>query len=76
MPITVAGVGTRDAILVLLLGRIGISRQGSVALSSLVLAVFVANCVVFYLISAALGGPGAPQAPVEPSPSPNEAQQA
>lgn len=51
VPITVAGVGVRDAILVLLLGQIGIARQESLALSSLILAVFVGNCIVFYVIS-------------------------
>ena len=51
LPITVAGVGTRDAIYILLLGQVGIARQQSLALSSLVLGVFLVNCVVFYLIS-------------------------
>jgi len=51
LPITVAGVGTRDTIYILLLGQIGIARQQSLALSSLVLVVFLVNCVVFYLIS-------------------------
>ena len=51
LPITVAGVGTRDATYILLLGQIGIAQQQSLALSGLVLAVFLANCVVFYLIS-------------------------
>jgi uncharacterized protein (TIRG00374 family) len=51
LPITVAGVGTRDAIYILLLGQVGIAQQQSLALSSLVLVVFLINCVVFYLIS-------------------------
>ena len=51
LPITVAGVGTRDTVFILLLGQIGISQEQSLALSSLVLAVFLVNCVVFYLIS-------------------------
>jgi len=51
LPITVAGIGTRDATFILLLGQIGITRQQSLALSSLVLSVFLANCAVFYLIS-------------------------
>jgi uncharacterized protein (TIRG00374 family) len=51
LPITVAGVGTRDATYILLLGQIGIAQQQSLALSTLVLAVFLANCVVFYAVS-------------------------
>ncbi len=51
LPITVAGVGTRDAVFILLLGQIGISRQQSLAFSALVLTVFLLNCVIFYLIS-------------------------
>ena len=53
-PITVAGVGTRDAAFILLLGQIGIARQESLALSSLILAVFLVNCGVLYLISVIL----------------------
>ena len=51
LPITVAGLGTRDAVFILLLGQIGIARQQSLALSALVLAVFLVNCAVFYVIS-------------------------
>ncbi|MBA7618948.1 hypothetical protein ES703_26280 [subsurface metagenome] len=51
LPITVAGVGTRDMVFILLLGQIGISQEQSLGLSTLVLAVFLVNCVVFYLIS-------------------------
>jgi uncharacterized protein (TIRG00374 family) len=53
LPITVAGVGTRDATYVLLLGQIGITQQQSLALSALVLAVFLANSAVFYAVSVA-----------------------
>ena len=56
LPITVAGIGTRDATFILLLGQIGITRQQSLALSSLVLSIFLVNCVVFYIISVVLGG--------------------
>ena len=56
LPITVAGVGTRDAVFILLLGQIGIARQESLALSTLALAVFLINCVIFYIISAVFGG--------------------
>lgn len=51
LPITVAGVGTRDAVFILLLGQIEISHQQSLAFSSLVLAIFLVNCVFFYFIS-------------------------
>ena len=51
LPITIAGVGTRDAVFIVLLGQIGIARQESLALSSLALAVFLVNCAIFYIIS-------------------------
>ena len=51
LPITVAGLGTRDAVFILLLGQMGIARQQSLALSAMVLAVFLVNCAVFYIIS-------------------------
>jgi uncharacterized protein (TIRG00374 family) len=51
LPITVAGLGTRDAVFILLLGQMGIARQQSLALSVLVLVVFLVNCAVFYIIS-------------------------
>jgi len=51
VPITVAGAGTRDAILLVLLGQIGVARERSLALAGLILATFVSNCAVFYLIS-------------------------
>ena len=54
LPITVAGVGTRDAAFILLLGQIGIAREESLALSSLILAVFLVNCGVFYVVSVVL----------------------
>ena len=54
LPITVAGVGTRDAAFILLLGQIGIAREESLALSSLILAVFLVNCGVLYIVSVVL----------------------
>jgi len=70
VPITVAGAGTRDAIFIVLLSQTGVARQESVALSSLVLAVFAINCVTFYLMSLLSGSrssaparTGKPQAP-------------
>lgn len=54
MPITVAGAGTRDAILIVLLAQIGTERQESVAISSLILVVYVLNCAIFFIISMCL----------------------
>ncbi len=54
VPITVAGAGTRDAVFIVLLGQIGIARHESVAASSLILVVFLCNCVVFYAMSVLL----------------------
>ena len=55
LPITVAGVGTRDAAFILLLGQVGIAKEQSLAFSSLVLAIFLINCLVFYAVSVILG---------------------
>jgi uncharacterized protein (TIRG00374 family) len=57
LPITVAGIGTRDAVFIVLLGQIGIARQESLALSSLVLVVFLFNCAIFYAVSALPASP-------------------
>ena len=51
LPITVAGIGTRDGVYILLLAPLGIQTQQALALSAMVLAVFLLNCVIFYLIS-------------------------
>jgi uncharacterized protein (TIRG00374 family) len=53
LPITVAGVGTRDAVFVLLLGQIGIEKHQSLAFSTLVLGLFLINCIIFYIVSIA-----------------------
>lgn len=55
LPITVAGIGTRDAVFILLLGRIEVAQPQSLALSNLVLATFLANCTIFYIISVVFG---------------------
>jgi uncharacterized protein (TIRG00374 family) len=55
LPITVAGAGTRDAIFLVMLGQIGVSQPQSIAMSSVVLVLFLVNCVSFYLIAVALG---------------------
>ncbi len=55
LPITVAGVGTRDAVFILLLSQLGIEKQQSLALSSLILVLFLTNCGLFYIISVIFG---------------------
>jgi len=67
LPITVAGIGTRDAVFILLLGQIGIAKQQSLALSALILAVFLINCIVFYAISVLASPTSNP--PLKPSQS-------
>lgn len=57
VPITVAGAGTRDAVFIVLLGYIGLQQQQSIALSTLLLVVFVLNSIVFYLVSILCGHP-------------------
>jgi len=51
LPVTVAGVGTRDATFALLLGSQGVSAEAALALSSLVLATMAVNCGVFFVLS-------------------------
>ena len=51
LPITIAGVGTRDAAFVVLLGRGGVAAREAVALSTLVLAWMAVNCGTFYILS-------------------------
>ncbi len=59
LPITVAGVGTRDVVYILLLSQVGITTQQSIAISGLVLAVFLSNCIIFYLTYALFANRGA-----------------
>jgi len=51
VPVTVAGIGTRDATFALVLGRAAVTPDQAVALASLLLAWMVVNCAVFYAVS-------------------------
>jgi uncharacterized protein (TIRG00374 family) len=51
VPVTVAGVGTREAAFLLVFGRTGLTGEEIVALSSLVLAWVFVNCGVFFVAS-------------------------
>lgn len=55
LPVTVAGVGTRDMVFILILGGLGVTQQQSIALSTLILALFLSNSIIFYIISIFLG---------------------
>ena len=46
LPISVAGIGTRDAALIYFLSRVGISRESALVLASLILATMVLNTLV------------------------------
>jgi uncharacterized protein (TIRG00374 family) len=46
VPISVMGVGTRDAVLILMLGKYGISEAGAVAFSTLILSMLVFNGLI------------------------------
>lgn len=62
LPVSVAGIGTRDAAFVLLFAQRGISAEQAIALSSLILAWMLVNCVL-YLAASRLchGHAGEPQ---------------
>jgi uncharacterized protein (TIRG00374 family) len=49
LPISVSGVGTRDAAYILLLGSIGVDAERAVALAAMVLFMFVFNGCVCYI---------------------------
>ncbi len=51
LPVTVAGIGTRDAAFAVIFAQRGVDPQHAVALSSLILAWMLVNCVFFLLIS-------------------------
>lgn len=51
VPVTVAGIGTREATFALVLGRGAVTPEQAVALASLLLAWVVVNCAVFYAVS-------------------------
>jgi uncharacterized membrane protein YbhN (UPF0104 family) len=51
LPISVAGIGTRDAAFVVIFAQRGVEAEQAVALSSLILAWMLVNCVIFLATS-------------------------
>jgi hypothetical protein len=51
LPITVAGIGTRDAAFVVIFASRGVDAEHAMALSSLILAWMLVNCVLFLVVS-------------------------
>ena len=51
LPVSVAGIGTRDAAFVAIFAHCGIDAGQSIAFSSLILAWMLANCVFFLAVS-------------------------
>lgn len=56
LPLSISGLGTRDAVLVLLFGRLGRPAAEAVALSTLILALLVANALFGLAASQILAG--------------------
>lgn len=55
LPVSVAGIGTRDAAFVLIFASRGVDASHSIALSSLILAWMVVNCFFFLVVSRCCG---------------------
>lgn len=51
LPISVAGIGTRDAAFVVIFAQCGVDAEHALALSTLVLAWMAVNCLVYLLVS-------------------------
>jgi uncharacterized membrane protein YbhN (UPF0104 family) len=51
LPVSVAGIGTRDAAFVAIFAHRGVDAQQSIAFSSLILAWMLVNCVFFLVVS-------------------------
>jgi len=51
LPVSVAGIGTRDAAFVVIFAQRGVGAEQAVALSSLILAWMLVNCVLFLVTS-------------------------
>jgi coenzyme F420 hydrogenase subunit beta len=51
LPVSVAGIGTRDAAFIAIFAHCGIDAQQSIAFSSLILAWMLVNCVFFLAVS-------------------------
>ena len=49
IPVTVAGIGTRDAALIALFARLGINKEYAVSLSVLILFLFIVNGLIGFL---------------------------
>ena len=50
LPVTVGGIGTRDAAFVVIFASRGVDAEQAMALSSLILAWMLANCVLFFVV--------------------------
>ncbi|MFZ5829414.1 MAG: lysylphosphatidylglycerol synthase transmembrane domain-containing protein [Planctomycetota bacterium] len=55
LPVTVGGIGTRDAAFVTIFARRGVDAEHAIALSGLVLAWMAVNCVLFYAVARLCG---------------------
>ncbi len=55
LPVSVSGIGTRDAAYIFLLGRRGVSPEAALALSATVLFMFIFNAVVCYVTMVLMG---------------------
>jgi hypothetical protein len=51
LPISIAGIGTRDAAFVAVFSRCGVDAEHAVAFSSLILVWMLVNCVLFLITS-------------------------
>jgi glycosyltransferase 2 family protein len=60
LPVSIAGIGTRDAAFVVIFARCGIDARGAIALSSLILAWMLVNCALFLVVSWRYAGNLAP----------------
>ncbi len=49
LPITISGIGTRDLVFILILGNISTTKESAIALSSLVLSIFLINGLIGWL---------------------------
>jgi len=51
LPVTVSGIGTRDAAFVVIFASRGVNAEHAMALSSLILAWMLVNCVLFLVVA-------------------------
>ena len=51
LPVSISGIGTRDATFVVLFASRGVDAEHSLALSSLILAWMLVNCVIFLVVA-------------------------